>query len=193
MLDIGLTQLLAAGDTGAWNSGPLYVLCFYLFAGLTVVPALMLLGVRDVVRAAFLLLGSLSGVAGLYALLGALFVAFTQVLVYIGGILILLLFGVMLTNREPILLHGAPTHQLVLPGLGASAIAGVGLLYVVLNYPWGATPIESAALNYSARDLGFLFMTDYILPFEVASVLLLVALVGAAVMARRRGLTTEPD
>ncbi|MFC1708042.1 NADH-quinone oxidoreductase subunit J [Planctomycetota bacterium] len=194
-LGSGGLGLLASAESGggSWNSGGLYVLAFYLFAALAVVPGIFLLMVRDVVRAAFLLLGSLSGVAGLYALLGAEFIAFAQVLVYIGGILILLLFGVMLTNREPILLHGAPTHQLVLPGVIVGAVSLVGLLYVATSYSWQAAPIDSARIGYSAKNLGFLLMTDYVLPFEIASVLLLVALIGAAMIARRKGLTQEPE
>src|SRR5947207_1126856 len=115
------------------EQGPLYFACWWAFAALAVVPSILLVTSKDVVRAAFLLLGSLAGVAGLYGMLGADFVCFTQVVVYIGGILILLLFGVMLTNREPILLHRAATHQLVLPGLFAGAIFLVALLYVTFN------------------------------------------------------------
>jgi NADH-quinone oxidoreductase subunit J len=168
----------------------LYVLSFYLFAALAIVPTIMILAVRDVVRAAFLLLGSLAGVAGLYALLGADFIAFTQVLVYIGGILILLLFGVMLTNREPILLYRAQTHGLVLPGALGIAIFLGALLYVVFGVDW--RPVGFAA-KPTSEELGSLLLTDFMLPFEISSVLLLVALVGAAVIARRRGDTTEPD
>jgi NADH-quinone oxidoreductase subunit J len=154
----------------------------------------MLLMVRDVVRAAFLLLGALAGVAGIYGLLGADFLAFVQVLVYIGGILILLLFGVMLTNREPVLLHGAPTHRLVLPGFIAAGLALFGILFVVTSFDWKAKALPDEALKAtSAQTLGDLMMTEYLLPFEISSVLLLVALVGAAVIARRRGLTAEPE
>ena len=168
----------------------LYVLSFYLFAALAIVPTIMILVSKDVVRAAFLLLGSLAGVAGLYALLGADFIAFVQVLVYIGGILILLLFGVMLTHREPILLHRAPTHGLVVPGILGSAVFLVGLLYVVFGVDWHA---GTFAARNTSQELGDLLMTDFMLPFEISSVLLLVALVGAAVIARRKGDTAEPD
>src|SRR5687767_11767046 len=99
----------AATTATAGGVSTLYLATWYTFAALAVVPSIMIVLARDVVRAAFLLLGSLAGVAGLYGMLGADFVCFTQVVVYIGGILILLLFGVMLTNREPILLHRAPT------------------------------------------------------------------------------------
>lgn len=192
LLGAGAHAAAEGGRAAASQSGA-YALAFYAFAGLTLVSGLLLLMARDVVRAAFLLLGALSGVAGLYALLGATFVAFAQVIVYIGGILILLLFGVMLTNREPVLLHGAPAHRLVLPGIVAGAVSLLGVLYAVTGYDFKAGPLAEGAETYSPKALGYLFMTDFLLPFEVASVLLLVALVGAMVIARRRGLTTEPD
>jgi len=169
---------------------PLYTLCWFSFAALAIVPGILLVVARDVVRAAFLLLGSLAGVAGLYGMLGADFVCFTQVVVYIGGILILLLFGVMLTSREPILLHRAPTHNLVLAGLFGGTIFLVGLLYVTFNVQWNTVPFAARA---TSSDLGDLLMKDFVLPFEVVSVLLLVALVGAAAIARRKGDTSEPD
>ena len=75
----------------------------------------------------------------------------------------------------------------------AGGISLVGLLHVVTSYDWGAKPIETTSLEYSAESLGHLFMTEYLLPFEISSVLLLVALVGAAVIARRKGLSTQPD
>jgi NADH-quinone oxidoreductase subunit J len=177
----------AAATTG---TSALYVASWYFFAALTILPGIALVVVKDVVRAAFLLLASLAGVAGLYAMLGADFVCFTQVVVYMGGILILLLFGVMLTSREPIVLHHAPTHQLVLPGLFAGLLLLVGLLYVTFNVPWKTHAFEARA---TSEGLGELFMTTFIAPFEIVSVLLLVALVGAAVIARRKGDTSEPD
>lgn len=189
-----LAEAAHAVAAEGWNTGTLYTVAFCGFAALTIVSGAMLLVVRDVVRAAFLLLGALSGVAGLYGMLGADFLAVVQVLVYIGGILILLLFGVMLTNREPVLLHGAPTHKLVLPGFLAAGVALVGILYAMTSFDWSAQPIaDEVAARSTATPLGVELMTDYLLPFEIASVLLLVALVGAAVIARRRGLTSEPE
>jgi NADH-quinone oxidoreductase subunit J len=195
-----LLALAAAGSTGAAPAGapaaasaagdPLYVLAFWLFAALAVAPALMLVASRDVVRAAFLLLGSLAGVAGLYGLLGADFVAFTQVVVYIGGILILLLFGVMLTSRDPVVVGRAPTHALVAPGVLAGGIALLSGLWVALRVPWRTAP---AAARPTSTELGELLTTRWVLPFEVVSVLLLAALLGAAAIARRKGDTREPD
>ncbi|MHC4393406.1 MAG: NADH-quinone oxidoreductase subunit J family protein [Planctomycetota bacterium] len=162
----GGLPLAADAASGAWNSGTLYAIAFYVAAALTIGSCLMLLMVRDVVRAVFLLLGALGGVAMLYALLGADFVAMAQVLVYIGGIMVLLLFGVMLTNREPVLLQGAPTHKLVLPGFIAAAVIFLGSLQVVMSYDWAPQAIAAEKLRYSADEIGFLFMTDYLLLFE---------------------------
>ena len=169
---------------------PLAIASFYLLAALAVGPALALVAARDVVRAGFLLLGSLAGVAGLYGLLGADFVAFTQVVVYMGGILILLLFGVMLTSRDPVVIGRAPTHGLVLPGLTAGAIALLSALWVVSRVRWKVVEVDAKP---TSAELGELLTTRWLLPFEVTSVLLLVALVGAAAIARRRGDTREPD
>src|SRR5258706_11562234 len=96
---------------------------FYLFAAMSVLPGAFVLATRDIVRAAFWLLLSLSGFAGLYVLLGADFLAVTQVVVYLGGILILILFGVMLTHRDPALVRRARRLNIVVPG-----IAGGGVL-----------------------------------------------------------------
>jgi NADH-quinone oxidoreductase subunit J len=189
-----LAQIHAAAEAvdapALGGTGSLYTLAWYVFAALAVVPSLLIIISEDVVRSAFLLLGSLAGVAGLYGMLGADFVCFTQVVVYIGGILILLLFGVMLTNREPILLHRAPTHALVLPGLFAGLIFLVALLYVTFNVQWKQGSFAGRA---TSADLGGLLLTEFLLPFEIVSVLLLVALVGAASIARRKGDTSEPD
>lgn len=175
----------------AWNTGAVYTIVYCFFAALTIVSGVMLLMTADVVRAAFLLLGALAGVAGLYGLLGADFVAFVQIVVYMGGILILLLFGVMLTNRDPVLLHGAESHQLVAPGFIAAGVSLFGILYVVTSVDWHATP-AAAAGESTARTIGEELMTTYLLPFEIVSVLLLIAMVGAVVIARRRGTTSEP-
>jgi len=172
------------------TADPLYVLSFWLFAALAVAPAAMVVAATDVVRAAFLLLGSLAGVAGLYGMLGADFVAFTQVVVYIGGIMILLLFGVMLTSRDPVLTGRAQTHGLVAPGILAGGIVGLAALWVAFHVKWKTIPLTAKP---TSTELGELLSTRWLLPFELVSVLLLAALVGAAAIARRKGDTREPD
>ena len=127
-----------------------------------------------------------TGLAGLDLLLGAAFLAFTQLMVYVGGILILILFGVMLTNREPFLIKRMKTTGLVGPGICAGIILFVAIGYCVCTVQWQG----SEKLGYeieTSRHIGNALMSDFILPFEIASVLLLVSLVGAAMVARRGG------
>ena len=160
-------------------------IAFWGCAFLAVLPALMVLIGRDIVRMAFWLLASFLGVAGLYLLLGADFLAVTQVMVYVGGILVLILFGLMLTRKESVLLAGSrapePPPQL-LPGLAVAALTTAVLAHVIFSTRWHLQPRPSAP---TTARLGDLLMTDFLLPFEIASVLLLVALVGAAFLVRR--------
>jgi NADH-quinone oxidoreductase subunit J len=162
----------------------LYDLTFFLFAAITVVSAFVVVFARNMLYAAFALLFTFFGVAGLYVLLQADFLAVTQVLVYVGGILVLLLFGVMLTNRV-ISVDIKTKSMQTFPALFlVSVLAGVlgGLSYTV----WKGVPASaSTATGTTAVAIGDLLMTTYVLPFEVASVVLLVALIGAAMTARR--------
>jgi NADH-quinone oxidoreductase subunit J len=133
------------------------------------------------------------GVAGLYLLLGADFLATTQLLVYVGGILVLLLFGVMLTHKLYDLDLRTEVTQF---GAGLVIAAGV---FVLLGWPWG-WPFGRPGLlwqtswamgpgrppTYTTAEIGGLFMGKFLLPFEAASILLLVALMGAAMIVRRR-------
>ena len=157
---------------------------FWVFAAIAVVPGLAILIGRDIVRQAFWLLASLSGFAGLYLWLGADFLGFTQVIVYIGGILILFLFGVMLTQRGDVPLREEPGWDRVFPGVLVGAFTTAILLYVALATPWKQAPRE---VDETVETIGGKVMSTFILPFEVVSVLLLVALVGATYLGRRRG------
>jgi NADH-quinone oxidoreductase subunit J len=156
---------------------------FYVFAFLTVVSAFVVVFSRNMVYAAFALLFTFFGVAGLYILLQADFLAVTQVIIYVGGILVLLLFGVMLTNK--VISVDMRTGTLnVFPALVIAAIV-VGSLSALMYATWSNVPEPAAGSDATARSIGELLMTSYALPFEVASVVLLVALVSAAYLARR--------
>ena len=158
---------------------------FWLFAAVTVVPGMFVLATRDIVRAACWLLLSLSGFAGLYVLLGADFLAITQIVVYLGGILILILFGVMLTNRDPGVLRRVPRLNFIVPGI-VSSITLVGAIIAALTpAKFAERPVDPRAFASTTREIGIRLTTDAVLPFELASVLLLAALVGAAYIARR--------
>ncbi len=154
------------------------------FAALAVVPALFILIGRDIVRQAFWLLASLLGFAGLYLSLGADFLGFTQVIVYIGGILILFLFGVMLTKRVDLPLKAERGWARAVPGAAAGILAAALLLHIVLRTPWKES---ERTVDATVASIGLKVMGPFILPFEVVSVLLLVALVGATFIARRKG------
>lgn len=157
-------------------------LVFWLFALVTVGSAAVVVLSRTLIYSAFALLFTFFGVAGLYVLLGADFLAATQLLVYVGGILVLLVFGVMLTHKIYDLDLRSGANQLL-----AGIIVALGLFVILtltaLRTQWSAVEREPAA---TTRPIGGLFMSTYLLPFEAASLLLLVALIGAAMIVRRR-------
>lgn len=155
---------------------------FYILAAFTVWAAGVVVLGKNIVRAAVALIFSFCGVAGLYVLLEAEFLAAVQVLIYVGGITILLLFAIMLTSRISATAARVVNDQVVL-----SALVGVGLLaglcYAVLSgIPSIVGPPQ---LPETSPFLGRALLTTYALPFEVVSVLLLAGMVGAIVLARK--------
>jgi NADH-quinone oxidoreductase subunit J len=161
----------------------LFVIVFYVFALLTLVSASVVVFSKNIVRSAFSLLFTFFGVAGLYVLLMADFLALTQLMIYVGGILVLVIFGVMLTSRQINVDAKTGTVQTLPAVLIVAAIAGT-LVGMFWSTDWrikGSLP-ETAS---SGHTIGNMLLTSYLLPFEVASVVLLVALVGAAMIARR--------
>jgi len=162
---------------------------FYCFAGLAVLSALVVVFSRNVLYAAFALVFTFLGVAGLYVLLHADFLAVVQVMVYIGGILVLLLFGVMLTNRVTnVDLTGGTIRT-----LPATIVAGILLgtmIRLVTRASWHASS-ELPSPDGTISAIGDLLMTTYLLPFEGAGVLLLAAVMGAALIARSSGAGEE--
>lgn len=155
---------------------------FYLFAILTVGAAAVMVISKNIVHSAFALMFSLLGVAALFVLLNADFVAATQLMVYVGGILVLILFGVMLTTQQFTI--GLKTIMVnIIPASILSATAGGLLLVLFFVSDWNV--IESVERNETVMDLGNLLLRDYILPFQVAGVLLLVAIIGALLMTTR--------
>jgi NADH-quinone oxidoreductase subunit J len=157
---------------------------FWALAGLTVGSAVVVVLARSLIYSAFALLFTFLGVAGLYLLLGADFLATTQLLVYVGGILVLLLFGVMLTHKLYDLELRSEVTQFA-PSLVIAMVGVFGLLGVIaVRTQWAVG--EGRALAPTTREIGRLFMGPFILPFEAASILLLVALMGAAMIVRRK-------
>ncbi len=159
-------------------------LAFFAFAALTVGSALFAATAKSIVHAAFSLMATFFGVAGIYAILGSDFLAVTQVLVYVGGILILIVFGVLLTDRVPHEYKVAKPRN-YLPAMIAAGLVFVALAGAVMSAKWpklvkGELPAATTTVEAIGRSL----LTDYLIPFEFASILLLVVLVGAARLAR---------
>jgi len=156
---------------------------FNVFILLTVVPCFWVALSSNIVHAAFSLLVTLFGVAGLYALLGADFIAVIQVIVYIGGILVLIIFGVMMTQRAKFLPLSVQLPGKFLGGL----LTGLILAALVLAATKSLWPVAGALeeVEPTSAAIGNLLLGKYLIPFEVASVLLLVALVGAVLIVRR--------
>ena len=154
---------------------------FWFIAGLTIVSAVMVVYSKKLLNSAIALLFTLFGVAGLYVFLWADFLAAVQVVVYIGGILILIIFGIMLTNRITTV-H--ISHSSIQRGYGGMVVVGLmGFLgWMIVRTPW----LQKQALEpeQTVATIGRLLLTDYLMPFEVTSVLLLGALIGAATLSR---------
>ena len=143
-------------------------LIFYAFALLTVASAVLVVTVRNIVHAAFSLMITLFGVAGLYVFLQADFLAATQVIVYVGGILVLILFGVMMTSGRLQMRIQIERGQLILGGLVALLILLL-LLGVISNTPqWEGIKDDGATLEPTTRTIGEMIMQgEFLLPFEV--------------------------
>jgi NADH-quinone oxidoreductase subunit J len=156
---------------------------FYFFAVLTVASAAIVVFSNSLIYSAFALLFTFFGVASLYVFLGADFLAATQLVIYVGGILILLLFGVMLTHKLYDLDLKTETYQFF-PGFLVMAAVFLTLTGVISKTQWFSRGERPP--NPTTSEIGQLFMKEYILPFEVASVFLLIALIGAAMIVRRR-------
>jgi NADH-quinone oxidoreductase subunit J len=160
----------------------IYDLIFYLFAAVTIGSAVLVVSIRNIVYSAFALLFTFFGVVGLYVLLAADFIAIVQLVVYVGGILILLLFGVMLTNKITNVQIKTGVFQLLPAVIAVGIFTGI-LVAAMLNTNWITMPSEIP--NTTAYNLGHLLITEYVLVFELLGMLLLIALIGAASMARR--------
>ncbi len=161
------------------SATPGNAVAFYVLAAAATLAALGCVIATNIVRMALCLLAALAAVALLYFLMAANFLGVIQLIVYAGGTLVVIVFGVMLTSR----VYG----QKLRPRPGETALAWlvcaallVGLVAILLQTTWPAAPPPTA---YSVREIGQALLTDYLLPFELASVLLLAVMVGAAYLA----------
>lgn len=170
---------VALSETGQWVAN----VFFYVMAAIAIVAGLKLVTTTNVVHAALYLLVVLSAVAGTYVILGAEFAAVTQVLVYLGAIMVLLLFGVMLTRAKLGSDDDLDHDQRWIGGLVSLALFAV-MAYSVLE-AFGSDELPADQVPQTTQQVADEIFSTYIVPFEALSVLLLAALIGAVVVARR--------
>jgi len=165
-------------------------ICFVALSSGVVIGSLGVVLLPNIVYSAFLLGGVFLSVAGLYLMLNASFVAAAQVLVYVGAVNVLILFAIMLVNKKETLaeIPGLPLRRLLSGGVCAGLF--LLLLRVDVTTPW-AVPGPSPVGDDATIRIGIHLFSDYLLPFELASVLLLMAMIGAIVLARRDVFTVD--
>ncbi len=156
---------------------------FYLFAIMSGASAIGVAVSRNIVRTAVCLLFTLVGVAGLYFLLHAEFLAAVQLVVYAGGTLILIIFGVMLTSKSPFSRFEPKLGEVVI-AISISSILLFALVLGIARTSFASDPLVTEL--YPVDRLGQVLLGDYLVPFEVVSVLLLVVMIGAAYLAKGR-------
>ena len=156
---------------------------FFLIAALVVLSGYWVVMSPNLVHSAVSLLFTLFGVAGLYVYLYADFIAVSQVIIYVGGILVLIIFGVMLTNKlDDPKLSNQSQNQLI-AGVFCLALL-IFQFQIIFNTKWNVQDLITR--ESTVNEIGYMLLTDYLLPFEVVSVLLLAALIGAAMLSRKK-------
>jgi NAD(P)H-quinone oxidoreductase subunit 6 len=182
---LNLAQLLFRGEiTVVTLAEGVQIVSFGILAVMMIGAALGVVLLENIVYSAFLLGGVFISIAGMYILLNASFVAAAQVLVYVGAVNVLILFGIMLVNKQQ---NFTPIPKAWV-GRAATALVCAGLFALlattVLSTSWNLST-DIPAGDQAIVLIGKHFFTDFLLPFELASVLLLIALVGAIILARR--------
>ena len=161
---------------------PLIFHAFGIFATITLVGALGVAFSKNIIYSAFSLLGTFFGVVGLFVLLSADFLAIVQLMVYVGGILVLILFAVMLTNNISHINHSNP---IINRPIGIFLLLSLFflLLKTIFDFDWKIQ--EQTPFVPTTNIIGDAFLSRYILPFEVAGLMLLITLIAAVVVARK--------
>ncbi len=171
---------MPVGPTIPLTSIPWDDILFVALAALLLVSAVLVVTLRDIIRSGLALMLSFGALAGIYALLGNPLLAATQVLVYIGAIAVLILFAIMLTQ-----IKNAPLRLAFNSQAAAGALAAIGVAVVivaaVLTTTW---PAGSQRLLVATSDISKVLFNQYVLPFEVVSVLLTAAVLGGVLLAR---------
>ncbi|PSO51384.1 MAG: NADH-quinone oxidoreductase subunit J [Cyanobacteria bacterium SW_9_44_58] len=165
---------------------------FIILAAMMFSAALGVVLLRNIVYSAFLLGAVFISISGLYLLLNAEFVAASQILVYVGAVNVLILFAIMLVNKK----EAFPALGRNWLRGGATALVCVGLFALLgtmaISTPWSIADRAGVAAEGSVIKIGKHFFSDFLLPFELASVLLLITMVGAIILARRDLIPEEP-
>ena len=166
------------------------LICFVVLSATLVLGSLGVVLLPNIVYSAFLLGGVFLSVAGLYLMLNASFVAAAQVLVYVGAVNVLILFAIMLVNKKENLedIPGLALRR-VLSGAVCAGLFAL-LIRVAFITPWPLPGPEPVGEDATIR-IGEHLFSDYLLPFELASVLLLIAMIGAIVLARRDVISSD--
>ncbi|MHC8947323.1 NADH-quinone oxidoreductase subunit J family protein [Sphingobacterium hungaricum] len=176
----------------------LEVILFYAFALLAIGSALLVVSLKNLARALFLFFIVLFAMAGLYLFALADFVAITQILIYVGGVLILMIFAFMLSNKELLAdLQNTSKQFLSLPNWQAAVLA-IGFLAAIsygiyewqdFTPDWITTNLRNGQVikptDNTINEIGYKFITQYVLAFEIISIFLLMVLIGAAHISRR--------
>jgi NADH:ubiquinone oxidoreductase subunit 6 (subunit J) len=175
--------VLAQSSSVAPDAGAVSAVLFYILALLSAGSAIGVVVSRNIVRTAVFLLFTLVGIAGLYFLLAAEFLAAVQLVIYAGGTLILIVFGVMLTSKSPFSRFEPKLIEVIIAtGLGIVLLGSLIAAILATSFPSGVI----ATGPYPIEQLGQALLGDYLVPFEIISVLLLVVMIGAAYLAKGR-------
>ena len=164
---------------------------FWIIAICTIVSAIAVVALKDVFRSALFLVVTFVGVAGMFLLLRAEFLAMVQILLYVGAIAVLILFAVVLTRDVE---RGSPFNRYLLPVLFISGLMLAGVIFVITNTDWTVTSGDISSEQMTAAfaetsvlgNIAELLIKKYVLAFEAVSVVLLGAVIGALALVRRR-------
>jgi NADH-quinone oxidoreductase subunit J len=183
---LGTLDRHAGSDAPPMNPPVATPFFFYLLSGIMLIGGVLVITRRNAVHSALALIGTLLAQAGLYLMLYAPFVAGVQIILYAGGIMVLFLFVIMLINIERTMKERQFNKQWL---VGIVAAAALGALFISVYtkgkdlFPTNKLPIFE---NQNTQVVGSLLYGQYMFPFEIASLLLLVAIIGAVVMAKKR-------
>jgi len=165
-------------------------LAFFVFAAITVAGAFYLLFTKNVLYAAFSLLLTLLGISGLFVFAGADFLAVSQIMIYVGGILILLIFGIMLTNNKNFQRNNLQPNKIEVEhhnrywAVLVAVLVFLCFLKIIFNANFYIIGKQIHKCS-SIQQIGINLMTDYIFAFEVIGIFLLAALIGAVYIAKK--------